>query len=93
LTLAGLRQWHGPFVAVARGRHERRDDVAPAIEEGDNLAALEMLVSAILKAVALFFQSVASFSRSSNLSVSRAGTGFLIGEGRPVKVQISGLSA
>jgi hypothetical protein len=33
-----------------------------------------------------------SSSGSSNLSVSRAGTGFVISEGRPLKVQIFGLS-
>jgi hypothetical protein len=37
-------------------------------------------------------QLVASFSRSSNLSVIRAGTGFVIGEGRSVRVQMFGLS-
>ncbi len=36
-------------------------------------------------------QLVASFSRSSNLSVIRAGTGFVIGEGRSVRVQMFGL--
>ena len=44
------------FVAVARGRHERRDDVTGAIAEGDDLAALEMLVSAIPEIVATFLR-------------------------------------
>jgi GNAT superfamily N-acetyltransferase len=35
---------------------------------------------------------VASFSGSSNWSVIRAGNGFAIGEGRSVRVQISGFS-
>jgi hypothetical protein len=45
----------GRFVAVARGRHERRDDVALAIAEGDDLAALQMLVSAVAEVVSAFF--------------------------------------
>src|SRR5258708_2755595 len=39
-----------------------------------------------------FTELVASFSGRSNLSVSRAGSGFVIGEGRSVRVQISGFS-
>jgi hypothetical protein len=34
------------FVAIARRRHERRDHVAPAIAEGDDLVALHLLVAA-----------------------------------------------
>jgi hypothetical protein len=37
-------------------------------------------------------QLIASFSRPSNLSASRARTGFLIGDDRLVRVQISGRS-
>ena len=37
-------------------------------------------------------QLVAGFSRWSNLSASPAQAGFVIGEGRSVKVQIFGLS-
>ena len=51
------------FVGIARGRHERRDDVAVAIAEGDDLAALEMLVSAIPEVVAAFFSPQSSCCR------------------------------
>ena len=40
---------------VARDRHERRDDVEVATAE-DDLAALEMLVSAIPEVVAAFLR-------------------------------------
>ena len=41
---------------LSRCRHERRDDVAVAITECDDLAALEMLVSAIPEVVAAFLR-------------------------------------
>ena len=45
----------------------------------------------LLHQIRIRLQLVASFSRSSNLSVIGAGTGFVIGEGRSVRVQMFGL--
>ena len=46
----------GDSLRLSRCRHERRDDVAVAITECDDLAALEMLVSAIPEVVAAFLR-------------------------------------
>jgi hypothetical protein len=46
------------FVAIARRRYERRDDVAVAIAEGDDLVALQLLVAAEAEVVAPFLADV-----------------------------------
>jgi hypothetical protein len=40
------------FVAIARRRHERRDHIAPAVAEGDDLVALDLLVAAETEVIA-----------------------------------------
>jgi hypothetical protein len=42
------------FVAVARSGHERRDHIAVAVTEGDDLVALDLLVAIETKTVAAF---------------------------------------
>jgi hypothetical protein len=42
------------FIAIARGCHERRDHVAVPIAEGDDLVALDLLVTAEAEVIASF---------------------------------------
>jgi hypothetical protein len=44
------------FIAIARGRHERRDHVAMSIAEGDDLVAFDLLVTADAEVVASFLR-------------------------------------
>jgi hypothetical protein len=51
------------FIAIARRHHERRDHIAPAIAEGDDLVALHPFVAAEAEVIAALFSPPLSCRR------------------------------
>lgn len=75
---------HGSIIS------DKKQAIAVAFRRGMDLC--DLLGEIVIETLDLFeTELVAGFSRSSNLSVIRAGTGSVIGDGGLVRVQISGL--